>query len=611
MTPRNKITYLIYKVDNSVLDCKMCIETECYIKNISNQTGGGKYPNITDDEFYDKINKIYKNYRVPKNRLTADQYCKPKEFKLQPPQKFVSSYIHPNTPYQSLLIYHRIGAGKTCSAIQIAERWKNKKRIVFVLPAALKGNFRNELRGQCGSDNYLKPSERKKLELLEPGEEEYNDIISRSDKRIDKYYDIYSYNKFIDNAKDGIKLNNSILIIDEIQNMVSETGMYYRELYDLINRSSKNLRIILLSATPMFDKPVEIALTINLLKPETELPTGKDFDNMFITERVRNDKMYYDVKNMDKFKSMIKGYVSYYKGAPSFTFPEMKVKYMECEMSDFQYDIYKKVLRAEDGESLLSNKPSKEIVNASDLPNNFFLGTRFVSNVVFPNKKVGDAGLESFTPKRILKHLDRYSCKFDKIMYSVNRSRGKVFIYSGFKQHAGLESLVQVLEAFGYKNYVTHGVGRKRYAVWSGDVSTDVKDRMREVYNRADNLYGNKLKIILGSPSIKEGVSLKAVRYVHVIEPYWNQSRLEQVIGRASRFCSHIALPEEKRNVKVYIYIATHPDIDMTVDQHIRKLSETKNKIIRKFEEAIREAAVDCRLNKNANEIEGDLIRCE
>jgi Mimiviridae putative ATP-dependent RNA helicase len=591
----------------------MCIESECYIENDNNQVGGGKYPKISDDEFYDKINKIYKNYRIPKNRLNADQYCRPRKFKLQPPQKFVSYYINPRTPYKSLLIYHRIGAGKTCSSIQIAEKWKRKKRIVFVLPASLKGNFRNELRGHCGGDNYLKPGERKRLELLEPGEAEYNEIIEKSDKRIDKYYDIYSYNKFIDYAKEGsMNLRNSILIIDEIQNMVSETGTYYRELYDLIYSSNRELRIILLSATPMFDRPVEIALTMNLLRPGIELPTGKDFDRMFIKERTRGSKTFYGVQNMDKFKKMIKGYVSYYKGAPSFTFPTMKVKYVECEMSDFQYDVYKKLLKKEGGDSALLGRATKsDALDAVDLPNNFYIGTRFVSNVVFPNKKVGTAGFDSFTHSKIRNYLHRYSTKFDRIMTSVKRARGKIFIYSGFKQHAGLQSLVHVLEAFGYKNYTKHGSGRRRFAVWSGDESSEVKDRIREVYNRADNLYGNKLKIILGSPSIKEGVSLKAVRYVHVLEPYWNQSRLEQVVGRASRFCSHIALPEEQRNVKVYIYVSVHEKANVTVDQYIRKLSATKNKIIKKFEEAIKEAAVDCRLNRNANQAEDEFIQCE
>ena len=45
-----------------------------------------------------------------------------------------------------LLIYHRIGSGKTCSAIQIGEKFKKNKRIIVVVPASLRGNFRNELR---------------------------------------------------------------------------------------------------------------------------------------------------------------------------------------------------------------------------------------------------------------------------------------------------------------------------------------------------------------------------------------------------------------------------------------------------------------------------------
>src|SRR5436853_154572 len=162
-----------------------------------------RYPSIDDEEFYIKINKIYKDYKIPKNKMTADEYCKPKEFTLQAPQKFLPNYINPKTPYKSILIYHRIGAGKTCSAIQIAEKW-----------------------------------------------------------------------------------NNSILFIDEIQNMVSESGTYYKELYELIHSSNKNLRIVLMSATPMFDRPVEIALTMNLLKLPQNIPTGKEFEKLFIKEKI-------------------------------------------------------------------------------------------------------------------------------------------------------------------------------------------------------------------------------------------------------------------------------------------------------------------------------------
>ena len=566
-----------------------------------------RYPSISDEDFYDKINKLYKKYKIPKNKLSVDAYCRPREFTLQKPQQFLQEYINPKTPYKSILIYHRIGAGKTCSAIQIAERWKKVKRIVFVLPASLKGNFMNELRGLCGGDNYLTSSERKRLSQLQPDDDAYLEIIERSDKRIEKYYDIYSYNKFIELTKEGkMKLNNSILFIDEIQNMVSTTGTYYKELYDLIHHSSKDLRIVLLSATPMFDKPVEIALTMNLLRIPKPLPVGKEFNNMFIKERQNKSGVFYSVKNMDIFKKMIKGYVSYYMGAPAYTFPEMTIKYVDCEMSDFQYGVYRAVIRNEGGVDLNTIPSKEEVVNASDLPNNFYIGTRFVSNVAYPNKKISEQGLDSLTFKKIQTNLAKYSCKLDKIMTSIRRSRGKVFLYSGFKEYAGLKTVAKVLEAFGYKNYTEHGPGRKRFAIWSGDESVQSKDKIREVFNRIDNLYGEKLKIILGSPSIKEGVSLKAVRYVHVLEPYWNKSRLEQVVGRASRFCSHINLPEEERNVKVYVYIAMHPDEEVTVDQHIKKLSETKNKIIKQFEQAIKEAAVDCRLNKNANIVNDD-----
>jgi superfamily II DNA or RNA helicase len=575
--------------------------------------GKYKYPDIDDINFYDKINKIYSEYKIPKKKGSINSFCnrKGKEFKLQQPQEFVSKYINPKTPYKSLLVYHRIGAGKTCASIQIAEQWRNKRKIVYVLPASLKGNFRNELRSPCGNNNYITESELNKLKKYKPTSKEYKDIIAKSDKRIDEYYNIYSYNKFIQLIQNGkISLKNSILIIDEIQNMVSETGMYYTELSKLLKKSSKDLRIVLLSATPMFDKPIEIALTMNLLNPSPNIPTGKQFEDTFIKERKVGRKTFYNVKNMNLFKKMIKGYVSFYKGAPSYTFPEMKIKYLECEMSDFQYRAYIDVLNKEDLGDLgdLNRMTTKQnVINVSDLTTDFYNGPRFVSNIVYPNKKLGKEGLVSLTKSKI-DNLYKYSCKLDRMMRSIRRARGKIFIYSG---SAGLKTIAHILEVLGYKDYRKSGIGKKRYAVWSGDQSIKSKDDIRNIYNSPSNLYGNELKIILGSPSIKEGVTLKAVRYVHVLEPYWNQSRLEQVVGRASRFCSHIGLPEDERNVKVYVYIAYHPDEKMTIDQYIKKLSLSKQKIIKEFEKAIKEASVDCRLNLHANQDDGSVIVCE
>jgi hypothetical protein len=577
------------------------------------------YPNIENNDFYKKINSKLSKYKIPKKKKTFKEICNPVKYELQLPQKFVSAFINPDTPYKGVLVYHRIGAGKTCAAIRVGEVFKKKRNIIVVLPASLKGNFRTELRSLCAGEEYLTNAERKELAKLHPSNDEYKKIIKKSDERIDKYYQIFSYNKFIEKVqKKKMRLDRSLLIIDEIQNMVSEEGTYYVELFNLLKKAPADLRTILLSATPMFDKPHEIGLTINLLRPINPLPVGNEFDKTFISiNKLKNNDYKVEMKNSDIFKNSIKGYISYFRGAPSYVFPEMKLKYVKCEMDPFQYSSYREVINNEENED--TEKIKKKLLktlNVGSLPNHFFIGTRFISNVVFPNKKVGAEGLESFTKMKILGNLEKYSTKFHKIMSKINGSTGKIFVYSSFKEYAGLKSFIKVLEAFGYSNYSTSGEGAKRFAVWSGDESMQYKEEIKSVYNMKDNLNGSKLKVILGSSSIKEGVSFSGVRQVHIIDPYWNLPRLEQVIGRASRFCSHKDLDKENRNVKVYIYLATAPSSTkgkklQTVDEYIHELSTRKNKLVNEFELAVKEAAVDCELNATANMNRKDKYICD
>lgn len=595
-----------------------------------------KYPAITSQDFYKKINAIYSPYKAPKNNKTLEEICYPKQFKLQLPQMFLAEFINPATPYMGILVYHRIGSGKTCTAIRIAEKWKKQKRIIVVVPASLKGNFRTELRSMCVGNDYLKANERTQLSKLHPQSKEYKEIIELSDERIDKIYEIYSYNKFIDLLNsNSLNLRNALLIVDEIQNMVSENGNFYRTLYEAIHGAPQNLRVVLLSATPMFDKPHEIGLTLNLLKPlSSQFPISNAFNNHFIhATKKRDGTLSYSLKNIDEFKQLAKGYISFFRGAPPISFPHMTIKYTLCEMGPFQYKAYLKVAGNElQAYASATHRPTTSInrtLDVSDLPNNFFIGSRMISNVVYPNNKINANGFEAFTKTLILKDLQRYSIKFSLIMQKLESTRGKTFVYSGFKMYGGIKSFTKVLDAYGYKDYTQHGIGPKRYAVWSGDEDMKTKEEIKTIFNRKDNITGKNIRILIGSISISTGVSLTAVRAVHVLEPYWNQSRLEQVIGRASRFCSHMSLPEEKRNVKVYIYIAVAPGfhdnlnsnnnnnnknkkIKPTIDYHIHKLAEEKQKLVTKFENVVKEVAVDCYLNKRANVYEGENdIKCE
>ena len=559
-----------------------------------------EYPNINDKNFYDFINKKYSNYKIPINKKTLKQFCFPKKFELQIPQKFLAQFINPKTPYKGLLIYHRIGSGKTCTAIQIAEKFKKNKKILIVLPASLQGNFRSELRSLCGDDLYLTELERKLLRSLEPSSKEYKDIIAISDSKIDKYYTIYSYNKFMDLAKySQINLDNTLLIIDEVHNMISETGSYYQNLYKLIHNAPDNLRLIIMSATPIYDKPTEIALTMNLLMRDRQMPIGKEFMYTFIDVTHTKKGPIYKVKNMDLFKSYIRGYISYYSGAPSYTFPKMELHIVKCEMSEFQYKLYSSVTKRE----ITNDKKILDNYLNINIPNSFFIGTRMISNFAYPNKKVGLKGYESLMEDDLnLENIETYSPKFLKIFKKIRRASGTIFIYSNFKEYGGLRVFIRLLEHYGYKNYEYNGIGKKRFGVWSGNEDLIYREELKAVFNNKNNEDGSKIKLILGSSAVKEGVSFLRVQQVHIMEPYWNNSKISQIMGRAIRFCSHKDVPIEKQLVKVYIYVAVSSRIRMTVDQRIMQMALTKEYINSKFEKAMKEMAIDCELFKNANE---------
>jgi superfamily II DNA or RNA helicase len=564
------------------------------------------YPKFDDKNFYSLITKKYDKYKISNKHASFKEICFPKSYNLQNPQKFLAEYINPKTPYKSILIFHRIGAGKTCTAVNICEQWKKIRKIVIITPASLKGNFRDELRSPCAGNEYLSDNDRKILAKNHPSSEKYKDIIEKSDKKINKYYSIYSYNKFVQLYVDKkISLKNSLLVVDEIQNMVSQTGTFYKVLYKAIHSAPSDLRIVLLSATPMFDKPVEIALTMNLLRLPKEFPIGKEFDNTFIKISDKNNMKNKKAKNLDLFKKMIKGYISYFRGAPPYTFPNKIVKYVKCEMSNFQYRSYITVLKNEEKNMGFDDKRRNKIFTEGDIgsmPNNFFIGTRIISNVAFPNKNRNEDGYNSFIGKNLkFDNLKEYSIKFYKILKRIYKSFGTSFVYSNFKGYGGIKSFSKVLDYYGFKNYANHGEGPKRYAIWTGEEKSELKDEIKAVFNQESNYNGSKIKILLLSPSAKEGISFKRIQQAHIMEPYWNISRLEQIIGRAVRYCSHKDMPIEKRTVKVYIYIATHPNEKLTVDQYIKKLALQKDKLIDQFTLAMKESAIDCTLFKNAN----------
>jgi hypothetical protein len=136
-------------------------------------------------------------------------------------------------------------------------------------------------------------------------------------------------------------------------------------------------------------------------------------------------------------------------------------------------------------------------------------------------------------------------------------------------------------------------------------------------YNERRNRYGEICWVIGITGAGAEGISLKCCRSVHIMEPYWNNVRLDQVKGRAIRICSHQDLPFKDREVEIYTYYtvfsvdqANKSKIDMTLqtndssktsDQFVYDISLKKDKVNNEILNIMKESAVDCGLNSADN----------
>lgn len=201
------------------------------------------------------------------------------------------------------------------------------------------------------------------------------------------------------------------------------------------------------------------------------------------------------------------------------------------------------------------------------------------------------------------------SAKMLNIIFNIMSSPGPVLCYSNYVLMEGLEIFKIYLKYFGFYAFMKDKRIRKGqvgYVEFHGGIK-DQAERylgMKE-FNKSENKYGELLKIILISPAGSEGLSLRNVRQVHIMEPYWNEVRITQMIGRAVRQCSHDDLPMEDRKVNIYRYKSVRSKGDKwTTDQYIEDKARSKAGLIESFTNAVKEVAIDCILYKNHNMLE-------
>lgn len=225
--------------------------------------------------------------------------------------------------------------------------------------------------------------------------------------------------------------------------------------------------------------------------------------------------------------------------------------------------------------------------------------------------------------------IEKYSAKIYSIIQTIKKSKGIVLIYSQYID-GGVVPMALALEELGFKRYgssehttslfetpreqidastmkpnseVKEGFKPAQYVMITGDkaFSPNNADDIKTVTNE-NNKNGEIVKVVLISRAGSEGLDFKCIRQVHILEPWYNLNRIEQIIGRGVRQKSHCLLPFEERNVEIYMHGTRLKDEKQeAVDVYVYRLARNKAEKIGRVTRLLKESAVDCLLNIGQN----------
>ncbi len=208
---------------------------------------------------------------------------------------------------------------------------------------------------------------------------------------------------------------------------------------------------------------------------------------------------------------------------------------------------------------------------------------------------------------KLYEAMHKSSSKMLCIIFTIHLSAGPVLIYTNYVLMEGIQIFKIYLKYFGFTHLDGKDAGNEnynyhRYIEYHGGIDKSVRRENVEKYKKLENIDGKICKIMMISPAGAEGISLRNVRQVHIMEPYWHEVRIVQMIGRAVRQCSHKDLPLKDRHVDVYRYKSIRQKKDkLTTDQYIESLAKAKDGLIQSFYNTLKEVAVDCMLFKAHN----------
>lgn len=488
----------------------------------------------------------------------------------------------------------------TCTTAAIIENFKavlgrdglgkEPPALVIIPNRSLIKNYSTMVAYQCTKDVYFVKQETIKavgITLKESLESRWAKIYNA----VKATYEFATYRKFLGDMPPSKELkrkySNRIIYIDEIhnirQNVVSgkkDVGLVYKNLHYFLH-TVENCRIILGSATLIWDQPYEIAGHINLLLPaDKQLPTGTAFNARYFNSKG-------ELKHKEELIEAFRGRVSILRSMITtakreeigVTVPWTEhIKVYPSALSDFQSKYARKAMKKSEtrkSDALLSDARDADVFVFPILnKKGAIVGGEYgkigqKNNIRLKNKRY------VYRDPRVLKliktDLEKFSSIFAAIIASVKAHPNEVtYVSAPFVMFggSGLVSMAMVFEAHDFiRRYSSSDMkksksGERAFISIADDGvrkfgSGSISSILQKIGSK-ENRYGDYCQVILGSKKISEGYTIANVRQVHIPMSHWNTSLTNQSIGRAYRVGSHRHLPENERYVRIYKHVPLH-----------------------------------------------------
>lgn len=485
--------------------------------------------------------------------------------------------------------------------------------------------------------------------------ERYNGVQLDESGNISDDEFLASIKRILRNPKHNVKINDSQ--IEKVYNkaLPDERDMFFNNFIDEDNMRTKNINTFqrrILGLTSYFRSAQEDLLP-SIIKTETEdlyhiVKTPMSDHQFSIYEKIRKEEADREKKSKTAKRMQPGGgdmynisstYRVFSRAACNFTFPRGIERPLPNKKID---DVSEDIL-----DMTRPEKESEPDVESGIGEEDSSYATRIESAMELLNQNKENSNISRYLSND---ELNVYSSKFAKILENVMNQEniGLHLLYSHFRTMEGIAVLRLIFMANGMAEFKLKRSGdqwlldikeedmaKPKFVLYTGTETTEEKEIIRNVYNGTwefvpqnivekleeqspHNIYGDVIKVLMITSSGAEGINLRNTRFVHIVEPYWHMVRVEQVVGRARRICSHQDLPEDMRTVKVFLYITTLSEkqktdennielrirdisrfdkkTPVTTDESLYEIASAKQKVNNEILQAIKETAIDCNI---------------